>query len=161
MTFDQLKALAPHFDWAQEFDTLAVPTQGHLNVDQPKLLQAFDGLLTSVSLEDWRAYIRWHILNHEAAYLADPIEIENFSFVGTVLSGVHEQRPRWQRCVLATDRELGDALGHEYVAPLPTSRSCKARARTMALNIVNRAENPPSSPATGCPPPPRPKLSKR
>ncbi len=136
MSFDQLKAAAPHFDWTQEFNGLGVTREGHINVDQPKLLPAFDGLLTSVSLEDWRSYLRWRILNQEGPYLAAPVELETFAFAGTILNGVHEQRPRWQRCVIATDRQLGEALGHEYVDRyLPPE--AKARARTMALNIVN------------------------
>ena len=134
--FAELKALAPHFDWDEEFSTLGVTTAGHANVDQPKLMQAFDGLLTSVSIEDWRLYLRWHVLNGEAAYLAAPFEEARFGFYGTTMTGVKEQRPRWQRCVIATDGMLGEALGHEYVDRyLPPE--AKARAREMAVNIVN------------------------
>jgi endothelin-converting enzyme/putative endopeptidase len=53
-----------------------------------------------------------------------------------MLTGAKEQRPRWQRCVIATDAKLGEALGHEYVDRyLPPE--AKARAREMAVNIVN------------------------
>jgi endothelin-converting enzyme/putative endopeptidase len=55
---------------------------------------------------------------------------------GTTLTGQQEQRPRWQRCVIAADAHLGEALGHEYVDRyLPPE--AKARAREMAVNIVN------------------------
>ena len=136
MTFAQVKELAPHFDWDEEFRVLNVPTEGTINISQPKLVKAFDDLLTSASLEEWRAYFRWHLLNGEATNLADPIEEEQFAFYGTTLTGAKEQRPRWQRCVIATDRHLGEALGHEYVDRyLPPE--AKARAREMAVNIVN------------------------
>lgn len=136
MTVAELKKLAPHFDWNAEFTLLGVTQEGHLNVPQPKLLAAFDALLASTSLADWRAYLRWHVLNGESAYLADPFEKEHFAFFGTALNGVKEERPRWQRCVIATDGMLGEALGHEYVDRyLPPE--AKAHAREMAVNIVN------------------------
>jgi endothelin-converting enzyme/putative endopeptidase len=136
MTFAELKTLSPHFAWEEEFSALSVSSGGHLNVSQPKLLQTFDTLLGASSIEDWRLYLRWHLLHAEAPYLAAPIEEENFAFYGTALTGVTEQRPRWQRCVIATDNKLGEALGHEYVDRyLPPE--AKARAREMAVNIVN------------------------
>ncbi len=107
-----------------------------MNVPQPKLVAAFDGLLTSVSLDDWRAYLHWQLLNREASALSAPFDEEHFAFFSTALTGVTEQRPRWQRCVIQTDRALGEALGHEYVDRyLPPE--AKVRARAMAVNIVN------------------------
>jgi endothelin-converting enzyme/putative endopeptidase len=135
-TLTELKTMAPHFDWSAEFDSLGVSKDGHANVSQPKLVAAFDGLLASASIEEWRFYLRWHLLHSQAPSLSAPIEEENFAFYGTTLSGATEQRPRWQRCVIATDGNLGEALGHEYVDRyLPPE--AKARARTMAVNIVN------------------------
>jgi len=135
-TFAELKTLAPHFDWTTEFSTLNVPTTGHANVPQPRLLAAFDTLLATTPAADWRAYLRWHLLNAQSTQLAAPFENEHFNFFGTTLTGAKEQRPRWQRCVIATDARLGEALGHEYVDRyLPPE--AKARARQMALNIVN------------------------
>ncbi len=136
MTVPELKAMAPHFDWDAEFRALEVPESGKVNVSQPRLLQAFDGLLGSGSLEEWKMYLRWRLIHSAAAYLSTPFDKENFAFFGTTLTGVKEQRPRWQRCVIATDNMLGEALGHEYVDRyLPPE--AKARARQMAVNIVN------------------------
>ena len=136
MNLAALKELAPHFDWNQEFRALDVKPEGHINVPQPKLLQSFDALIASAPMEDWRSYLRWQLLNGEASRLAAPFETERFAFYGTALTGAKEQRPRWQRCVIATDALLGEALGHEYVDRyLPPD--AKARARQMALNIVS------------------------
>jgi putative endopeptidase len=136
MSFAELKALAPHFDWDANFRALAVPTSGHLNVPQPKLVQAFDTLLASIPVDDWRTYLRWRLLDTEAPYLSAGFDKLQFGFLGATLNGAKEQRPRWQRCVIATDGMLGEALGHEYVDRyLPPE--AKARARTMAVNIVN------------------------
>jgi endothelin-converting enzyme/putative endopeptidase len=131
-----LARLAPHFDWALEFRALGVATTGHANVPQPRLLETFDSLLGTATVAEWRSYLRWKLLNGEAPYLAAAFDAANFAFYGTVLTGAAAQRPRWQRCVIATDRLLGEALGHEYVDRyLPPA--AKARAREMAVNIVD------------------------
>jgi len=136
VAFAGVKVMAPNFAWQDAFGALSIGSEGRINVAQPKLVQTFDGLLKSASIQDWRAYLRWSLLNSEAPYLSDPIEQESFAFYGTAMNGVPEQRPRWQRCVIATDGMLGEALGHEYVDRyLPPE--AKARAREMAVNIVN------------------------
>jgi endothelin-converting enzyme/putative endopeptidase len=136
MTFAELQALAPHFDWSDEFLALGVTKEGHVNVEQPKLAQTLDTLLASSPIDDWRLYLRWHVINDEADYLSSAFENARFAFYSTALSGTKVMRPRWQRCVIATDAMLGEALGHEYVDKyLPPE--AKARARQMAVNIVN------------------------
>ena len=47
--------------------------------------------------------------------LSKPFVDENFDFYGRTLLGSKELRPRWKRCVAATDDELGEALGQKYV----------------------------------------------
>jgi putative endopeptidase len=135
MTIAQLQALSPHVDWQHVFTALGVPAAGLLNVSQPALLQVFDSLLDVASIADWRAYLRWTVLNSTATYLAEPFDQQHFSFYDRALTGVTEQRPRWQRCVVATDQLLGEALGHEYVDRyLPPE--ARRRAREMAVNII-------------------------
>lgn len=135
MSWAEAKATAPHFDWDLAFKELHVPTSVIINVSQPKEMAAFDKLLTATSVSDWQSYLRWHIMHSQAARLTNAIADENFAFYGTVLSGVKEQKPRWQRCVAATDRELGEALGHEYVDKYFPPEA-KSRAREMAVNIA-------------------------
>jgi predicted metalloendopeptidase len=61
MSFTELKGLVPHFDWDSTFQTLNIPKQGRINVPQPKLVQTFDNLLNSTSLEDWKLYLQWRV----------------------------------------------------------------------------------------------------
>ena len=60
---------------------------------------------------------------------------ENFAFFGKTLSGTQEQQPRWKRCVAATDRSLGDALGQLYVA-----KTFPPSAKVQALDMVHNIE---------------------
>jgi putative endopeptidase len=74
MSFVDLKLLAPRFDWDEEFRALGLPEEVQLNVSQPKLTRTFDALLESASVEEWRAYLRWSLLNSSAEYLSSAIE---------------------------------------------------------------------------------------
>jgi predicted metalloendopeptidase len=68
-----------------------------------------------VPLDDWKTYLRWHVLNALSSSLSTPFVDESFAFNGRTLQGTPEQQPLWKRAVSATDRMLGDALGQAYV----------------------------------------------
>ena len=55
---------------------------------------------------------------------------EDFRFNRAFLQGAKEIEPRWKRCVQATDRALGDALGQLYVEKT-FGADGKARMATM------------------------------
>ena len=114
-TFSQLQALAPHFDWAGYLSHKQLPQDVDMNVDQPKFMQEFDRQLQQTPLVDWKAYLKWNLLNSTADALSAPIEREDFEFFGKYLSGASEMKPRWKRCAEQTDRYLGEALGKKYV----------------------------------------------
>ncbi|MGE0639313.1 MAG: M13 family metallopeptidase [Thermoanaerobaculia bacterium] len=133
-TFAELTKLAPRFDWARYFDEAKLPRVA-MNVSEPKFLEAFDRLLAEAPLADWRAYLRWHLLDNTAEQLARPIVDENFAFYGAYLAGTTEQKPRWKKCVENTDGLLGDALGQKYVEKY-FPPAAKARMQEMVGNIL-------------------------
>ena len=59
---------------------------------------------------------------------------EDFNFYARTLRGVKEIPPRWKRCVTLVDRQLGEALGQEYVSRT-LGRKLKADALRMTLQI--------------------------
>jgi endothelin-converting enzyme/putative endopeptidase len=111
----ELSKLAPDFDWKAYFAALKTPSFDQLNITSPAFVEGLDAVLKGNSLDDLKAYMRWHILNGSAALLPKPFADEDFNFNGKILTGAKEQRPRWKRCVALTDRALGDALGQKYV----------------------------------------------
>ena len=68
MNRTELSDLTPHFDWRHYFDGVGLPTIGKINVGQPDFFKAADKLLTAISLDDWKSYLRWHLLNSTAEY---------------------------------------------------------------------------------------------
>jgi endothelin-converting enzyme/putative endopeptidase len=114
-TFRELKKLAPSFDWEGYFDALGRRPEGWLNVSQPEFVKKMDSLLRTEPLETLQTYLRYTLANAQAEYLSSPFADEDFTFYRAYLRGVTEQPPRWKRCVSWVDRDLGEALGKEFV----------------------------------------------
>jgi putative endopeptidase len=136
MTLGELQALAPHIDWSSYLRELGVPSGDRLNVQQPDYLRTVDQLLTSMPLDEWKSYLRWTVLDRNAATLSSRFVDESFAFRGAVLSGTTENLPRWQRCIRATDAELGQPLGQEYVR-----RAFTPEAKAHALELIGNLES--------------------
>ena len=112
-----LPALAPGVDWPMWLAGagLAGKTPDVL-VRQPSYLKGLGALLDAVPLATWKAYARAHLLSAFAPYLNKDFVDARFAFVGTVLSGTQENRPRWKRGVQLVDQSIGEGLGKLYVA---------------------------------------------
>ena len=130
-----LDKLTPHFSWEDYFAGLGLPKTLQINMAHPEFFQAADKLLVEVPVEDWKTYLRWNLVNAAADALSSKFETENFNFYGKTLSGRKEQFPLWRRCVSATDSNLGEALGQEYVRRAFTPEA-KARMQTMVNNLL-------------------------
>ncbi|HUQ19994.1 MAG TPA: M13 family metallopeptidase [Gemmatimonadaceae bacterium] len=131
MTLRQVDSLTPNFSWAQFFTALGAPVPAKIDVGQPEFFQNFDRMLTRVPVEDWKALLRWRLVNRAAPSLSTAFVKENFQF-RKLFTGATEISPRWKRCVNATDNYLGEALGQEFVA-----RKFSPAAKTRAVKIVD------------------------
>ncbi|HTV64213.1 MAG TPA: M13 family metallopeptidase [Bryocella sp.] len=115
MKVAELDKLAPNFDWAAYFSASSVPPFQVLNVSEPEFFKELNRQLTSISLADWKSYLRFHVANSNAPYLSSAFVNENFDFYRRYLLGAKELQPRWKRCVEYVDDQLGEALGQAYV----------------------------------------------
>ena len=135
MTKDELIGLMPDFDWGRYFRNINLPEVGRVNVGQPDFFKAADKLLKATPIDDWKTYLRWHLVNAASNTLSSKFVEESFNFNGKYLQGTTEMLPRWRRCVASTDRSLGEALGQLYVAKTFTPQA-RARARAMVANLI-------------------------
>jgi len=115
MTRSELATLSPEFPWPTFFARVGMPSLASLNVASPNFFKAMSTALNSESLDDWKTYLRWHLVHANAAHLSNPFVNENFAFYGKTLRGQQELQPRWKRCTEAVDGYLGEALGQAYV----------------------------------------------
>ncbi|MBJ7311882.1 M13 family metallopeptidase [Rugamonas sp. CCM 8940] len=134
--FDQFTALAPAFDWQAYFAAAGLAAkESSAVVRQPSFLGGFSATVANVPLESWKSYFTWRILESYADFLDDATVKERFAFEGTVLRGVPQREPLWQRAQRFTDGVLGDAVGKLYVEMyLPPET--KPRVMAMFNNFV-------------------------
>jgi len=112
----ELERLGEGFGWARYLEAAGLAGQPDLIVRQPSYIEGFDETFAATSLEEWKTYLRWRLLDNFASYLSSALDAENFDFYGRVLEGQQEQRPRWQRGVDLVNGSLGEVVGKVYVA---------------------------------------------
>jgi endothelin-converting enzyme/putative endopeptidase len=115
MTLEELQTLAPAFEWSEYLKATGAPSFARLNVSSRKYFAEGNAVVGQTPLADWKTYVRWRLLDGAAPYLGQAFVDEDFRFNRAYLQGAKEIEPRWKRCVQATDRGLGDALGQLYV----------------------------------------------
>jgi putative endopeptidase len=125
-----LATLAPAIDWDAYFATLASPSIVDISVEAPKFITAAHALLGSESVAAWRNYLTWNVLASAAPTLPRKFADEAFE-LEKVLRGTESQRPRWKRCVSATDRALTDLLARRFV-----DEKFSSGAKTAAVDMV-------------------------
>ena len=135
MTLADLKTLTPAFSWESYFKAAGHAELKAINVGQPDFFKSLDAQLAATPIEDWKTYLRWHLVNSAAPGLSEKFVNEEFDFRGKTLTGAKEIQPRWKRCVQATDRALGEALGQVYVQKY-FPPAAKARALEMVHNLI-------------------------
>ena len=115
VTVDAAIAAMPDFSLAEYMSARSVPKVPDMNFAQPKFFGAVNSMAKSVSLGDWKTYLRWMTVNAAAQFLPKAFRDENFNFFGRYLRGQKEQQERWKICVQNTNGDLGEALGMQFV----------------------------------------------
>lgn len=116
MALDELGKLTPAFSWKRMYDGMGIVDTRPLVVGQPAFFKQVDAMLTSVSLDDWKSYLRWHLLHSTAGLLSSKFVEEEFAFSSRVLTGATVIKPRWKRALGLVNGSVGDALSQLYVA---------------------------------------------
>jgi putative endopeptidase len=116
MSLAQFKASTPTIAWENVLPQLGITKADTVIVGQPEFYKGLNKIVTSYSINDWKTYLKWDLVNSYASYLNKAVENQNFAFYSTVMNGVKEQKPRWKRVVEQTDGSLGELIGQVYVA---------------------------------------------
>jgi putative endopeptidase len=115
MSFKQLTESAPNLDWQVFMEGTGLHNVDTVVVGQPEFLTAMNDFIKSYPIDDWKIYLKFHLVRGLARYMDDKTYNESFSFYSTVLRGVPEPKPRWKRVVEQTDGSLGELIGQVYV----------------------------------------------
>lgn len=113
-TIAALDKLATHFSWSQYLKDRGQAQLKTINYAMPEFFNEMNHLLSTVSLSDWKIYLRWHLIDNYASYLSQPFVSQNFK-MASALSGAEKILPRWKRVVGTENSVLGFAIGKRYV----------------------------------------------
>jgi putative endopeptidase len=136
MTVAGLESIAPSVKWTEILSKAGAKLPDSLVVGQPEFYKALSAAIDKFSLGQWKAYLRWHLINAFADRLSSPFDKENFHFKGTVMAGVKKERPRWKRVQDAVEGAMGELLGQIYVKEY-YSAATKARYVKLVNNMVD------------------------
>lgn len=122
---------APSFSWRNYFMAMGLKDDFEINVIPPDFFTAFGNAVKKNPLNQWKAYLKWCVVNNAAPYLNTAFVNENFNFFQKELNGVSELKPRWQRVLEQEESNLGWALGKEYV-----KRYFSPKAKEIMLGMI-------------------------
>lgn len=115
METDGLASRYPNLELVRYLDGVGVKKAPYVVIGQPEFFDSLDGLIKKKGLDDWKAYLRWHVLHAYAPHLHSKVESEDFGFFHRKLLGQREPEPRWKRATKVIDEMIGEALGKLYV----------------------------------------------
>ncbi|MCB1605791.1 MAG: peptidase [Xanthomonadales bacterium] len=108
-------AITPAFSWGEFFAANGVEAPAQFSLSNPDFFAKLNELYGSVSMDDWKAYLRFHTIDGASPYLSNAYADQNFAFYGQALRGQKEQQARWKRVLDVVNGSVGEALGELYV----------------------------------------------
>ncbi|MGZ6317451.1 MAG: M13 family metallopeptidase, partial [Anaerolineales bacterium] len=136
MSLQEVQALTPSFNWNHYLRAMEVPPSSQYLVFAPDFFRSMQKLIAAESIEHWRAYLRYSTVRSMANSLSQPFVDANFEFFSRTLGGTKEIQPRWRRCSIYADADLGEAVGQAYVQKFFSPQS-----KTRMLELVKAIEN--------------------
>ena len=126
---------APGMDWDSYFTSAGVARQPEFIVWQPSGLTGTSALVGSESIDLWKDYLRFHLIEHYATVLPKAVATEDFAFYGTILSGTRQMPDRGKGAISATNGALGQAVGQLYTQRYFPPEA-KAKAKAMVAELI-------------------------
>lgn len=115
MALSQLGELAPGFDWVRYFKNISDKDFGDVIVGMPVFFEEVGKIVNDVSINDWKVYLTWNLVNRSSEFLSSDFVNQDFKFYSEFLSGSKKIRERWERVVGVTNSAMGEPLGQLYV----------------------------------------------
>ena len=127
---------APGMDWDAYFRSADLARQSDYLVWQPSAVTGVSALVGGESLDAWKDYLKFHLIEHYALVLPKAVAAEHFAFFGKTLSGAQAMPERESLAIAATNGALGQAVGKLYTQKYFPPEA-KARAEAMAADLIS------------------------
>ncbi|WP_317127852.1 M13 family metallopeptidase [Mucilaginibacter terrenus] len=128
----------PNIGWTTLLAGIGATTDS-IDMAQPGYYDKLNTMLKSVSLTNWKTYLKAATIQNYAPVLSQPFINASFEF-NKVLSGEDTQKSRRQTMTAIVDNLLGQALGQLYVKRY-FNEDAKKRVLTLVNNLQKAFEN--------------------
>jgi putative endopeptidase len=132
---ESINKLTPGIEWKSLMEGLKVKGEDSLIVATPKFFTQLGKQLKATSLDTWKMYLKFHLVNDMAPFLSSAFDTTRFAFYGKVMRGQKAQEVRWKRVLQVVDGSIGELLGQMYV-----DRTFKPEAKKRMLELVDNLQ---------------------
>lgn len=129
---DAFSAKTPNLNWKTILSEVKLNNVDTIIVSTPNYYIALNNLINKISIEDWKAYMSFHVISQFAPYLSDNIFTAYFDFYHKTLKGQSEPEVRWKRVQKVINNTIGQQLGQLYV-----SKKFKPEAKEKMIEMVS------------------------
>ncbi len=126
---------APGMHWEAYFKSAGLAGQSDFIVWQPSAVTGISALVDSEDLDQWRDYLRFHLVEHYASVLPRVAAAEHSAFYGNGLGGMQQPANRAEEAVDATNGVLAQAVGQLY-AQVYFPPEARATAQAMVRDLI-------------------------
>ena len=110
-----LSEVSGDVDWNAYLEGAGLAGRPELVVGQLSYFESLGDVLNSASLEQWKDYLRFQVLDGSAQFLSSEFTDTWFAFQGTLVNGQEEMPERWKTGVRVINATLGEGVGKVYV----------------------------------------------
>ena len=143
-SISDLSKLTPSINWSAYFAGIGVKNMDTVNVGEPNYFTALEHVFKTTSVDQWKNYLRWTLIDRFANRLTMDMERLSWSFNEKILSGSKKQRPLNDRALQTVNRTVGEALGKLYVDekfPAEAKEKAAKMVQNLKLAYLNRIKN--------------------
>ena len=137
---DALPELGNNLNWAQAMSVLGLDGVEQVVITQPSYFEELDAIIADTSIETWKNYLTFHVMDGSASLLDEATDTIAFEYRNRILYGQEEQQPRWKRGVRMVNGLLGEAVGKLYVAEYFPPEA-KAKMEELVKNVIVTLED--------------------
>jgi putative endopeptidase len=116
---------APGIDWSAFFAAAGLSNRTDLVAYQSSAIAAESALVKSVSLDTWKDYLRFHVIDRYSDVLPKAFAQPSYQ----------PQKARQDKAIIALNKALPDAVGHMYVTAYFPPES-KAKVQAILANVL-------------------------
>ena len=135
--------LSPNFPWTKFFQSQGLAVPAMFSLSMPAFHQEVSKMLADVPAAQWKAFLRYSVLDGAAPYLSEPFVQENFAFHSKTLYGQKEMKPRWKRVLGAINGAADETMGQLYVQvafPPESKKRMEALVANLGVALKGRLE---------------------